>query len=144
MRSRRRSTPWSRGCTVSSSKTTVKQLSSEAAELLRLRPMVERYKELEQLLREGMIEIGYTQIDVSGRGRVWCQETERVTVDPAVVRSVLGEQRAEKVIQKKESVPNRLLNTFAEIGDISGSEMDQILAEAERVKVVNLYVRPLK
>lgn len=135
---------WNRGCTVSSSNVTVKQLKMEAAELLRLQPMLNRYKELEQALREGMMAINFTDISVPGSGRVFCKETERITVEPAVVRAVIGEQRAEKVIQKKESVPNRLLSAFAEVGDISGAEMDQILAEAERTTVVNLYVRPLK
>ena len=126
------------------SKVTVKQLKKDAAELLRLQPMIQRYRELEQMLKDGMIALGHTQIEITGQGRVFVSVSKRETVSPELVRELLGEQMASKIIQRKETVPNRLIEAFVEVGDIEKAERDRLMAEAERREVVNLYVRPLK
>lgn len=123
-------------------KTTAKSLRALTEELLDLQAAVERYRELEALLKDGLQELGYTEM-VTDRGRVFISISERVTVSPALARDVLG-PLAEKVIVKKESVPNDVLKGFVKAGLISKPDRERLLFEAEKTQVVSLHVRPLK
>ncbi|MCK6629361.1 MAG: hypothetical protein L6R45_29815 [Anaerolineae bacterium] len=123
-------------------KVTTKSLRALTEELLDLQAAVERYKEVEALLKDGLQELGYTEM-VTDRGRVFISISERVTVSPALARDVLG-PLAEKVIVKKESVPNDVLKGFVKAGLISEPDRERLLFEAEKTQVVSLHVRPLK
>jgi hypothetical protein len=123
-------------------KTTVKSLRALTEELLDLQAAVERYKEVEALLKDGLTGLGLTEM-ATDRGRVFISISERVTVSPALARDILG-PLAEKVIVKKESVPNDVLKGFVKAGLISEPERERLLAEAEKTQVVSLHVRPLR
>jgi tRNA(Met) C34 N-acetyltransferase TmcA len=117
----------------------VKQLVEE---LLSLKPMADRYKELEAQVKEGMQVIKWNEVE-SDKGRVFISESERVTVTPATAREVLGTEFAAKLIQVKESVPNNLIKAFVEVGEISDEDRDKLLEMAQRAQVISLHVRPL-
>jgi len=114
-----------------------------AEELLSIQPIADRYKELEKELKEAMVELEMEEIDVAGQGRVFISRSERVSIAPDLARDVLGAV-ANKIIEVRESVSNRLLSALVETGDISGEENEQLLAGAKKRAVTNLYVRPLK
>lgn len=117
----------------------VKQLVEE---LLNLKPMADRYKELETQVKDGMQAIKWHEVE-SDKGRVFISESERITVTPEMVREILGTDFAAKVIQVKESVPNNLIKAFVEVGEIDEKQRDELMKLAQRTQVVNLHVRPL-
>jgi len=124
-------------------KNTKSRTKHMAEELLSIQPIADRYKELEKELKEAMVELEMEEIDVAGQGRVFISRSERVSIAPDLARDVLGAV-ANKIIEVRESVSNRLLSALVETGDISGEENEQLLAGAKKRAVTNLYVRPLK
>lgn len=117
----------------------VKQLVEE---LLSLKPMADRYKELEAQVKDGMQTIKWAEVE-SDKGRVFISESERITVTPEIAREILGTDFAAKIIQVKESVPNNLIKAFVEVGEINEKQRDELMSLAQRTQVVNLHVRPL-
>lgn len=126
-----------------SRKVTAKSVRTMAEELIGLQAAVERYKELEALIKVGLQEIGFTEM-VTDQGRVFVSVSERVTVSPELAREVLSEALARKVIQVKESVPNGLIKAFVQVGEISEAQRERLMAGADKTPVVSLHVRPLK
>lgn len=112
-------------------------------ELLDLQAAVERHKELEALLKDGMQALKFTEI-TTDRGRVFISTPERVTVPVEVAVRELGEVLASKVIVVKKSVSNDIVKAFVKAGEISEAQRAALLAGSEKTPVVNLYVRPLK
>ena len=125
-------------------KLTKAALEGMVEELLNLRLVVERYEYLQGRVKYGMVALDEKEIEVAGSGRVFVAQSERVVVSPGLARDVLGDELAEKLIRVKESVPNALINAFAEVGDLSEGQHEALLQGAEKTPVVNLYVRPLK
>ena len=119
------------------------QVEQMAEELLALRGIYERYQQLEKQLKASMAALEIAEFDLPS-GRLFISTSETATVSPAAARSVLGEERAAKVIKRRESVVNRLLEAFVEAGEISEQEWVDLLARAETRSVVRLHVRPLK
>lgn len=117
----------------------VKQMVEE---LLHLRPNVDRYGELEKKVKEGLQALKWREVE-SDLGRVFISEAERVTVTPELARDVLGQDMAAKIIQTKESVPNNLVKAFVDVGEIDETQRDRLLAEAQKITVITLHVRPL-
>lgn len=124
-------------------KITKSQTRQLAEELLSIKSVADRYKEIEKELKERMVTLDMKEIEIPGQGRVFVSSSERVSVPPDLARDVLGAV-ANKIIEIKESVSNRLLSALVETGDISGDEHEQLLAGADRRAVTSLYVRPLK
>lgn len=124
-------------------KMTAKGLQALTEELLGLQAAVERYKELEALIKDGLQEIGFTEM-VTDRGRVLISVSERVTVSPELATLELGPALARKVIVTKLSVPNDILKAFIKAGEISEAQREALWAKAEKAAVVSLHVRPLK
>jgi hypothetical protein len=120
-----------------------KSLKALTGELLDLQAAVERYREVETLLKEGMQQINFGEI-VTDRGRVFISVSERVLVTPALAREVLPGELAQKIIQVKENVPNDLIKAFVQVGEISEAQRERLMAGAEKTPVVSLHVRPLK
>jgi hypothetical protein len=114
-----------------------------AEELLSLKSQADRYAYLEKCLKSAMVELEMGEIPVKGKGRVFISTSERVTFTPDLARDVLG-ALAEKVIETKESVSNKLVEALVKIGDIGEAEHEQLLAGAKKTPTVSLYVRPLK
>lgn len=114
-----------------------------AEELLSIKSVADRYKEIETELKGAMVALDMKEIEIPGSGRVFVSVSERVRVSPDLARDVLGAM-ANKIIEVKESVSNRLLSALVETGDISGDEHKQLLAGAKNREVTSLYVRPLK
>lgn len=112
-------------------------------ELLNLQPIAERYKQLEKDLKAAMVALEMPEIKVPGQGRVFISISEQVSISPELARDVLG-AIANKIIEVKESVSNRLLSALVATGDIDGDQHNQLLAGAEKTDKVSLYVRPLK
>lgn len=123
-------------------KYTIAAVKQMVEELLHLRPSVDRYSELEKQVKEGLQSLNWNEVECD-KGRVFISTTERVSVSPALLRDVLGEPLAGKIIQTKESVPNNVLKAFVDIGEISQEQRDHILDRADKTPVVTLYVRPL-
>jgi hypothetical protein len=119
------------------------QTKQMAEELLSLKSQADRYAYLEKRLKSAMVELEMEEIPVKGKGRVFISTSERVTFTPDLARDVLG-SLAEKVIEVKESVSNRLVDALVKIGDIGQAEHEQLLAGAKKSDRVSLYVRPLK
>lgn len=113
-------------------------------ELLNIQAVYERYRELEQCIKQGMVELKFSELEIAGKGRVFISQSERVTVSPALAREVLDEALANMLIQITESVPNDLIKALVQVGKISQAQREALLAGAERTPVVSLYVRPLK
>jgi hypothetical protein len=113
-----------------------------AEELLNLHQAVERYKELEGLIKTGLQQLKHKEI-ATDKGRVFISTSERVSVSADLAREVLGPD-AVRIIRIKEVVPNELIKAFVEVGDISQEQRDRLMAGAEKTPVVSLYVRPLK
>lgn len=124
-------------------KVTVKSLRAMADELIDLQAAVERYKELEALIKTGLQELKFNEV-ATDRGRVFISVSERVTVSPELAWEVLSEALARKVIQVKESVPNDLIKAFVQVGEISEAQRERLMAGADKTPVVSLHVRPLK
>lgn len=128
---------------VKMAKITKSQTRQMAEELLSIKSVADRYKEIEKELKGAMVALDMKEIEVPGSGRVFVSTSERVSVSPALARDVLGAM-ANKIIEVKESVSNRLLSALVATGDISGDEHEQLLAGADKRAVTSLYVRPLK
>jgi hypothetical protein len=114
-----------------------------AEELLSIKTVADRYSYLEKRLKAAMVELEIEEIQVKSKGRVFISTSERVTFTPDLARDVLG-SLAEKVIEVKESVSNKLVDALVKIGDIGQAEHEQLLAGAQKSDRVSLYVRPLK
>lgn len=119
------------------------QTREMAAELLELRPAVERYQELEQAIKRSMKRLKMDKIEMD-QGRVFISVSEKMTLEPAAARTVLGPDLAQKVIKTTEKVSNALLKALAEMGDISDEQLAELREKAKKSEVVSLYVRPLK
>jgi hypothetical protein len=124
-------------------KPTKSQVKQMAEELLSIKSVADRYSYLEKRLKSAMIELEMEEIPIRGKGRVFISTSERVTFTPDLARDVLG-SLAEKVIEVKESVSNKLVDALVKIGDIGQAEHEQLLAGAKKSDRVSLYVRPLK
>lgn len=122
---------------------TKSQTEQLAEELISIKPIADRYKEIEKELKERMVTLKMDEIKVAGHGRVFISSSERISIAPDLARDVLG-TLANKIIEIKESVSNRLLQALVDTGDISGDEHEQLLAGAKKTNAVSLYVRPLK
>jgi polyhydroxyalkanoate synthesis regulator phasin len=114
-----------------------------AEELLSLKPLADRYHELEKQLKEAMAELEMPEVEVKGVGRVFIAVSQRISVSPELARDVLG-ALANKIIEVKESVSNRLVDALVATGDISEDQHGQLVAGAKKTNVTSLYVRPLK
>lgn len=125
-------------------KPTVSQTKQMVEELINLQPSFDRYRELEKAVKENLIALKYDRMEVPGRGRVFISQSERTTVSADLVRAVLDGPTAMRLIRIKEYVPNKLIEAFAEVGDISAEKHSELMAKAEKTPVVSLYVRPLK
>jgi Holliday junction resolvasome RuvABC endonuclease subunit len=123
-------------------KVTKGQARQMAEELLAIKAVADRYSELEKQLKAAMCELKMQEIAVEGKGRVFIAVSERVTIAPDFARDVLG-ALANKLIEVKESVSNKLLEALVRTGDITGDQQEQLMAGAKKADVVSLYVRPL-
>jgi hypothetical protein len=119
------------------------QTRQMAEELLSIKAMADRYKDLEKQLKTAMVTLKMDEIEIQGHGRVFVSTSQRISIAPGLARDVLGAV-ANKIIEIKESVSNRLLEALVTTGDISGDENEQLLAGAKKTDVISLYVRPLK
>lgn len=124
-------------------KVTAKNLRALTEELFGLRAAVERYEELEALLKDGMRQLKFTEV-VTDRGRIFISTSERTIVPVEVAMRELGQELANKVIVVKKSVSNEIVKAFVKAGEINEAQREALLAGAERTPVVNLHVRPLK
>lgn len=124
-------------------KLTKAETRAMAEELLTIKAMYDRYKELEKRLKEAMVTLEMEEIKVDGTGRVFISVSQRISIEPSLARDILGAM-ANKIIEIRESVSNRLLQALVETGDIAKEEQGQLLAGAKKSNVVSLYVRPLK
>jgi hypothetical protein len=124
-------------------KLTKSQVRQMAEELLSNKSVADRYAYLEKRVKAAMVELEMPEIEVKGKGRVFISTSERVNFTPDLARDVLG-SLAEKVIEIKESVSNKLVEALVKIGDIGQTEHEQLLAGAKKTDVISLYVRPLK
>jgi hypothetical protein len=124
-------------------KPTKSQVKQMAEELLSIKVVSDRYAYLEKRLKAAMVELEMEEIPIRGQGRVFISTSERVTFAPDLARDVLG-ALAEKVIEVKESVSNKLVEALVKTGDIGQAEHEQLLAGAKKSDRVSLYVRPLK
>jgi hypothetical protein len=124
-------------------KPTKSQVKQMTEELLSIKSVADRYSYLEKRLKSSMLELGMAEIQVKGKGRVFISTSERVTFMPDLARDILG-ALAEKVIEVKESVSNKLVEALVKTGDIGQAEHEQLLAGAKKSDRVSLYVRPLK
>jgi polyhydroxyalkanoate synthesis regulator phasin len=122
---------------------TKSQARQLAEELLNIRSIYERYQEAEKQLKAGMAELGLDEIKVQHRGRVFISTSQRVSIAPDLARDVLG-ALANKIIEVKESVSNKLLDALVSTGDIERDQQEQLIAGAKKTDVVSLYVRPLQ
>jgi hypothetical protein len=123
-------------------KTTKSQAHQMAEELITLKPIVDRYRQLEAELKGAFKALMLEEIETR-QGRVFASVVERMTVPPSAVRHVLGDALASKIIQQKESVPNKLLATFFEVGDITDGQMNDLRNQAKKRAVISLHIRPL-
>lgn len=119
------------------------QVKTAIEELLRLQPLVDRFEELDQFVRQGMVELGMVEV-VCDAGRVFVSASERMTIAPDLARNVLGEEMAEKIIRRKETVANPLLAALHELGEVTDGQMDDLREKAEKRTVISLHIRPLK
>jgi polyhydroxyalkanoate synthesis regulator phasin len=124
-------------------KMTKSQARQLAEELLNIRSFYERYQEAEKQLKAAMVELGLEEIKVPHRGRVFVSTSQRVSIAPDLARDVLG-ALANKIIEVKESVSNKLLDALVTTGDIEKDQQEQLVAGAKKTDVVSLYVRPLQ
>jgi hypothetical protein len=123
---------------------TVSGLKKLAAELLELRPAVDRYDELATEIKAGLVKLKYKELDLGDQGRVFISTSEKVTITPALARDELGQKLADKIIQVKETVSNDILAAFVKAGEISQEKYERLLEKAEKTPATSLHVRPLK
>lgn len=119
------------------------RIEQMAEELLIIRPVFERYKELETKLKEAMAKSIWDNIEIAGEGRVFISESETVTIPVEVAREEL-QDLANNVIVVKESVSKRLFDALAEAGMFQPEQVDAVLERSKRTPRISLYVRPLK
>lgn len=119
------------------------QARQMAEELLAIRPVAERYATLEKDLKDAMVALQMEEIAVPGQGRVFVSRMERMTIDPGLARDALGSM-ANKVIEVKESVSNKLLEALVKTGDVDKEQYEQLAFAAKKTVIFNLYIRPLK
>ena len=124
-------------------KITASAVKAMTEELLNIQVFYERYQELEQAIKAGLVELKYTEME-TGKGRVFISTAERVTVPVEVAIRELGEDLATSVIVVKKSVNNDIIKAFVQAGKISEAQREKLLAGAQKTSVVNLHVRPLK
>ena len=124
-------------------KLTQKALQAKVDQFLDLAPLVERYKELESEIKAGMVALDIEEVARPGRGRVKIARSERVVIPVEAARTVLGPEMASKVIQVRESVSSKTLETLVEAKVISVELYKKLDELAERKPIVSLYVRPL-
>lgn len=125
-------------------KFTYKAVRGMVEELLALHSAVERYKELEGQIKEGLVALKFNEVEFEDKGRVFISISERVNVPLDVAIRELGQELADKVIVIKKSVSNEIVKAFVKAGEISEEQREKLLAGAEKTPVTNLYVRPLK
>jgi hypothetical protein len=113
-------------------------------ELINIQVFHERYQELEKLIKDGLVELKFTEMEIPGKGRVLISQSEQVTVPVEVATDVLGWDLASKVIVTRKSVSNEIIKAFVQAGEISEAQREQLLARSEKKPKVSLYVRPLK
>jgi hypothetical protein len=123
-------------------KITKSDLQEMAAELISLRDSVDRYKELEKLIKENLVRFK-EQVITTDNGRVFLSQSTRVSVPVDLATDTLGYELAGKVTVVKKSVSNKLVDAFKEAGEISEEEYEHLMEFAEREEVTSLYVRPL-
>ncbi len=124
-------------------KLTKGQVKQMAEELLAIQPMAERAAELEKQLKAAMVDLEMLEVAFAGKGRVFVSTSERMTITPDLARRVLG-ALADKVIEVKETVSNKLLESLVQMGDLKPEVHERLKAGAIKTPVTALYVRPLK
>lgn len=124
-------------------KLTRKALKQKAEELVRLKPLVEQYKKLEQELKAGLHQLGLDNVEVTN-GQVKISTATLLTISPELATDVLGTHRANKIIQIKKSVPNSILKAFVKADEISNQEWSQLQQNGQKKTIIRLHVRPLK
>jgi hypothetical protein len=124
-------------------KPTKSQARQMAEELLSIKSVADRYVYLEKRLKPMMVDLEMPEIEIAGKGRVFVATSQRISVAPELARDVLG-SLANKIIEIRESVSNKLLEALVATGDIDGDQHSQLLTGAKKTDVVSLYVRPLK
>ncbi len=125
-------------------KVTVSALKAMVEELLNIAPVYERFKTLEKQVKDGLVELNFSEVEIPGLGRVFVSTSERVKVTvPEAVR-ILGEALADKVIVIHRSVSNDIIKALVQAEIITPDKRDDLMATAEKTPVVNLYIRPLK
>lgn len=125
-------------------KFTYKAVRGMVEELLALHSAVERYKELEGQIKEGMVALKFNEVEFEDKGRVFISTSERIDVPLDVAIRELGQELADKVIVIKRSVSNEIVKAFVKAGEISEEQREKLLTGAKKTPVTNLYVRPLK
>ena len=127
-------------------KLTKKELNLMVSELLAIKPIFDRFRELEKQVKRGMVDLELigdeNAIEAQG-GRVFITTSERVSISPELAERVLAGD-AERVIVVKRSVPNTRVEELVKAGIISDEAFEAMWSAAERKPVVNLYIRPLK
>lgn len=123
-------------------KLTKNQAKQIAEEMITLQPMLKRYRQIEGELKMAMPHLKMDKIETH-HGVISVSVSERVTFQPAAVRSVLGEEMSGKVIKIAEKVSTPLMKTFHEVGDITDGQMDDLLEKAKKQTVVSFRVKPL-
>ena len=124
-------------------KITASAVKAMTEELLNIQVFYERYQELEQAIKAGLVELKYTEME-TGKGRVFISTNERTSVPVEVAIRELGDELAANVIVVKKSVSNDIVKAFVQAGKISEAQREKLLAGAQKTSVVNLHVRPLK
>lgn len=110
-------------------------------EIIHLQEVVDRYKEIQNLLKENLPRFK-DQAVATDKGRAFVVTSKRIVIPAEAADEVLGLDLASKVI--KRSVSNKQVEALVTTGDIQESSYAQLLARAEHKSVASLYVRPLK
>jgi hypothetical protein len=124
------------------SKLTKVQCERLVDEIIDLQEQVDRYKEIQGLLKENLPRFK-DQAVVTEKGRAFMTVSEQITIPPEAADEVLGPELASKVVVVKRSVSNKQVEAFLAAGDIEEVAHVQLLAQAKRKPRVSLYVRPL-
>lgn len=124
-------------------KLTKAQCEQLVDEIIGLQEYVDRYKEIEKLLKENLSRFAEDGVATS-KGRAFVSTSERVEIPVEVANKELGLEMAAKVMVIKRSVANKLVDAFTQAGEITQQQFERLMELAERKPVVSLYVRPLK
>lgn len=122
-------------------KITKKSLNQLIEELLDLRAAVERCKEVEEQVKEGMRRLELDEV-VTNRAKVKVSTSTRASLKPDQVRAILDLHLANRLIEVKESVKMDRVRTFHETGLIEPKQYAALDAVAKKVEITSLYVRP--